>query len=82
MAQREEVGAVGAVVSYPKGVIRDAGITLGVGYYNLGSCNFYLLNDDHSGFWGNFYYMHNVSAVSDTCMLVRKKYYDMAGGMG
>ena len=81
VAQREEVGAVGAVVSYPKGVIRDAGITLGVGYYNLGSCNFYLLNDDHSGFWGNFYYMHNVSAVSDTCMLVRKKYYDMAGGM-
>ena len=77
VAQREEVGAVGAVVSYPKGVIRDAGITLGVGYYNLGSCNFYLLNDDHSGFWGNFYYMHNVSAVSDTCMLVRKKYYDM-----
>ncbi len=81
VAQREEVGAVGAVVSYPKGVIRDAGITLGVGYYNLGSCNFYLLNDDHSGFWGNFYYMHNVSAVSDTCMLVRKKYYDMAGGI-
>ena len=81
VAQREEVGAVGAVVSYPKGVIRDAGITLGVGYYNLGSCNFYLLNDDHSGFWGNFYYMHNVSAVSDTCMLVRKEYYDQAGGM-
>ena len=80
-AQRGEVGAVGGVVSYPKGVIRDAGITLGVGYYNLGSCNFYLLNDDHSGFWGNFYYMHNVSAVSDTCMLVRKEYYDQAGGM-
>lgn len=81
VAQRGEVGAVGGVVSYPKGVIRDAGITLGVGYYNLGSCNFYLLNDDHSGFWGNFYYMHNVSAVSDTCMLVRKEYYDQAGGM-
>lgn len=81
VAQRGEVGAVGGVVSYPKGVIRDAGITLGVGYYNLGSCNFYLLNDDHSGFWGNFYYMHNVSAVSNTCMLVRKEYYDQAGGM-
>lgn len=81
VAQRGEVGAVGGVVSYPKGVIRDAGITLGVGYYNLGSCNFYLLNDDHFGFWGNFYYMHNVSAVSDTCMLVRKEYYDQAGGM-
>ncbi len=81
VAQRGEVGAVGGVVSYPKGVIRDAGITLGVGCYNLGSCNFYLLNDDHSGFWGNFYYMHNVSAVSDTCMLVRKEYYDQAGGM-
>lgn len=81
VAQREDVGAAGGVVSYPKNVIRDAGITLGVGYYGLGSCNFYLLNDDHDGFWGNFYYIHNVSAVSDACMIVRREYYDQAGGM-
>ncbi len=81
VAQRKEVGAAAGVVSYPKNVIRDAGITLGVGYYGLGSNNFYLLNDDHDGFWGNFYYMHNVSAVSDTCMMVRRAYYDQVGGM-
>lgn len=81
VAQRRDVGAVAGVVRYPKNVIRDAGITLGVGYYGLGSNNFYLLNDDHDGFWGNFYYMHNVSAVSDTCMMVRREYYDQAGGM-
>ncbi len=80
VAQRDDVGAVSPRILYKNDTIRDAGITLGIGSKRLAANSFYRIQSDHLGFMGNMYYMHNVSAVSDSCMMLRKCNYIKAGG--
>lgn len=70
VAQRKEVGGVGSRVDYTNGTIRDAGIILGVG--KIGVNGMFRIKSDNMGFMGNMYYAHNVSALSDSCLMVSK----------
>lgn len=73
VAQRGDVGAVGCLINYKNHIIRDFGITLGVGIaYGLSS-NFYGMGENCQGYMGNKYYIHEVSAMTDCGMMVSKE---------
>jgi O-antigen biosynthesis protein len=78
LAVRSEVGAVGAKLLYPNGLIQHAGVTMGL----LGICG-------HSfrGFKGSgrYYYdfpdvIRNVSAVTAACAMIRSEVFRSVGG--
>ncbi len=79
LAQRPGVGAIGAKLLYPDGSVQHAGVITGIGgvaghaqkYAGQNSC-------------GNFNRMallHDVSAVTAACLLVRRDFWDVAQGM-
>jgi GT2 family glycosyltransferase len=76
VAQRPEVGAVGAKLIAPDGSMRHSGFTLGMlgGVGNPG-CGLY-----QSDYWRWVHYTRNVTAVSSVCMAVRKEVFESVGG--
>ncbi|MCH5266983.1 MAG: glycosyltransferase [Lachnospiraceae bacterium] len=80
VVQRQDVGAVGAKVVYRNDTIRDVGITLGLGFNQIGGNSFFRVNADNLGFMGNMYFAHNVSALCDSCLMIEKQLFIEAGG--
>lgn len=80
VAQREEIGIVGPKVLYKENVIRDAGLLVGVGEDGIAGNSFYQMDGENFGYMGNLYYTHNVSAVTDTCMVIKKSLFETVGG--
>jgi len=78
-AQREEVGAVGAMLYYPNDTIQHAGVILGVGgvaghshkYFDRNSC----------GYFGRLAIQQNLTAVTAACVLIKKSVFDEIGGL-
>lgn len=83
-AQREEVGAVGAKLLYPNGLVQHAGIVLGVGNFwapgvAAHACQHYPV--DIGGRAGEaIHTTRNYSAVTAACMMLRKEVFDEVGG--
>lgn len=77
-AQREDVGAVGAKVTYSDGSICQAGIGLGI--TGLAGSYFKHVEKENGGYWGRLTYVQDVSAVSDYCLMIRKNIWDMTEG--
>jgi GT2 family glycosyltransferase len=78
LGARPEVGAVGAKLLYPDGVIQHAGVVMGLG----GPCS-----HAFKGLDGNARHYHdfpdlirNVSVVTGACMLVRSNVFREVGG--
>lgn len=80
VAQRQDVGAVGAKIVYRNDTIRDVGITLGVGFNQIAANSFFRVNADNLGFMGNMYFAHNVSALCDSCLMIEKELFVDLGG--
>jgi GT2 family glycosyltransferase len=77
-AQREEIGAVGARLLYPDGmVVQHAGIIIGISGYaaNYGG----MVNSD-PGYFAFAEMVRNCAAVTAACMMVRKSYFLELGG--
>lgn len=76
LAQRPEVGAVGALLYYPNGAIQHAGVTLGiagyVGHPRRGRFD--------GGFWPWTTVTRNVSAVTGACLAMRRGVFEELGG--
>lgn len=77
-AMRKNVGIVGGRVYYSDGTIQHAGII--VEKNDVARCVFQgALHDDPGYFW-RIQTMQNYSAVSSTCMLIKKTVFEEVGG--
>jgi len=79
-ARREDVGAVGAKELYKNNTIRNAGVIL---EEEEGSCVKYSHQGqpgDGEGYMGRLQYVQNVSAVQNSCVMIRKEVYEKMSG--
>ena len=79
LAQREDVGAVGAMLYYSDDTIRHAGVCLGMG--EVAGDFFQHVEKDNTGYMGRLLYAQNVSSVAASCMLLRRDVWEKLGGL-
>lgn len=79
IANREEVGCVGAKLLYPNDTIQHAGIILGVG--GFAGHAFRRFPKSHDGYSCRLNLVQNYSAVTGACLLVRKKIFTKVSGL-
>lgn len=77
-AQRPESGTVGAKLLYPNDTIQHAGLVVGIGgtagHVHKG------YHRDRVGYGGLLKQVHNVSANTAACLMVRRNIFEMVGG--
>ena len=79
VAQREEVGAVGAKLLYPDGTVQHAGVVLGLG--GIAAHPHKGIAATACGYFGRAMLMQSFSAVTAACMVLRKSTWMDVGGM-
>lgn len=79
LAIRKEIGCVGAKLLYPDGRIQHGGVILGIGGV-AGHSHLYKDGSD-SGYFQKMDLVHEVSAVTAACLVVRKDVYLEVGGL-
>ena len=78
IAQRPDVGAVGAKLLFPGGEIQHAGVIVGIS--RRAGHAFWGFPGDHPGYWDFARVIRNYSAVTGACLMTRKSVYDEIGG--
>jgi O-antigen biosynthesis protein len=78
-AIRPKIGAVGAKLLYPDGMVQHAGVVLGIGGV-AGHVHRYLPGNE-PGYCHRASVTQNLSAVTGACMVVRKALYWQVGGL-
>jgi GT2 family glycosyltransferase len=79
LAARPATGCVGAKLLYPDGRIQHAGVVVGLGGV-AGHAHRFARADD-PGYLGRLRHVHNVSAVTAACLLIRREVFDAVGGL-
>ena len=79
-SQRNNVGAVGAKQYFENNTIQHAGIILGLGEDKIAGYSHYKHSRNNLGYMGRMFYAQNVSAVSSSCMMVRRDIFKKVGG--
>jgi len=77
-AARPGIGAVGGMVLYSDGRVRQAGLLLDP--YRISEPAFHRLKADSRGYMGRITLIQNYSAVSKDCMVVEKRKFLEVGG--
>jgi len=72
------VGAVGPMLIRPDGLVEEAGVAIGL--EEMASPMSPGVPADGDGYYGSLPCAHEVSALSSTCMLVRRADFEAAGG--
>lgn len=84
VAQRSDVGAVGAKLLFPDDTIQHAGITMLKCFDSSvtgGPAHIYAnLERDDPGFWGRALVRQDVTAVTGACLLTKKALFNEIGG--
>ncbi len=78
-SQRDDIGAVGAMLYYPNDTIQHAGVTIGV--LTLAGHNFKHSQRGNPGYFGRAGYQQNVSAVTAACLMLSARVYKEVGGL-
>ena len=76
--QREDVGAVGALLFYPDNTIQHAGVIIGKG--GIAGHAFIGSQKDDLGYFGRIVCTQELSAVTAACMMVKKEVYEQVNG--
>jgi O-antigen biosynthesis protein len=79
LAMRPDVGCVGAKLLYPDGRIQHGGVVLGL--YGVAGHAHRFAAADEPGYLDRLRAVHEVSAVTAACLLVRKQVFDQVGGL-
>jgi len=83
-AQRSEVGAVGCKLLYPNKTIQHAGVILGItstpSEKGVAGHSHKHFPTNSNGYIGRINMIHNVSAVTAACMMLRKDVFEEVGG--
>lgn len=77
-AQRPEIGAVGARLFYPNGLVQHAGVFVGIGGY--ADHPWARLHPDTWTPAGPSYWTRNFLAVSAACLMVEREKFESVGG--
>ena len=77
-AQRNDVGAVGAMLYFPNNTVQHAGVAIDPS----GSAGhvFYTVPKDSIGYMGRLCYVQNYSAVTAACLMVRRELFEKVKG--
>lgn len=78
-AQREDVGAVGAMLYYPDNTVQHAGVILGIG--DVAGHAHKHFQRDAGGYMGRMTIAQNYSCVTGACLLMRRKVWDEMHGL-
>ena len=78
-ACRPEIGCVGAKLYYPNDTIQHGGVILGIGGVAGHAHKYFHRNEP--GYFTRLHLVHNLSAVTAACLVVRKAVFEEAGGL-
>ena len=78
-AQREDVGAVGAMLYYPDDTVQHAGLVFGIGG-SAGHIHKHFLRGS-GGYWSRMSIAQNYSCVTAACMMLRREVWDEVNGL-
>lgn len=76
---RKDVGAVGARLYYPDDTIQHAGVIIGLG--GVAGHAFLDFNGKDPGYFGRIAMIHDLSACTAACLMVKKSVYEEVGGL-
>ena len=76
---RPEIGAVGAKLLYPSGLVQHAGVIVGLGGLAGHAHRFFA--PDHPGYMHRLQVGHYVSAVTAACLAIERKKFELIGGL-
>lgn len=80
-AQREDVGAVGAMLYYDDDTVQHAGVIMKLGAQRIAGHAFYKVPKQTVGYMGRLCYAQDMSAVTAACMMVKASVYEEVGGL-
>ena len=75
---REDVGAVGARMYYEDGTLQHGGVIIGLG--GVAGHAFLGIDGDSPGYFARAQVIHDLSAVTAACMMMKKRVYEEVGG--
>lgn len=78
-SQRNDVGAVGAMLYYPDETVQHAGVILGIGGVG-GHAHKYFRRGDN-GYMSRMAIVQNYTAVTAACMMIRREVWDTVNGL-
>ena len=78
-AQRDDVGAVGAMLYYPDNSVQHAGVIVGVG--GVACHAFCRFDKNDTGYMGRMHFAQNLSAVTAACMMVKASVWHEVEGL-
>jgi GT2 family glycosyltransferase len=78
-AQREDVGAVGAMLYYPDDTVQHAGVILGIGGV-AGHAHKYFPRNSY-GYMSRMTIAQNYSCVTAACVMISRNVWDAVGGL-